>query len=73
VGVIDNLELAAGTVIGARSLLIQNTTPGQQLFGSPAIDKNEALRVFALSRRLPEMAEQLRQLRKKIEGLEKKK
>ncbi len=72
-GISDNLEIAAGTIIGARSLAIQNTKPGQQLFGSPAIDKNEALRVFALSRRLPEMAEQLKQLRKKIEELEKKK
>jgi len=73
VGIIDNLEIAAGTVIGARSLLIQNTTPGQQLFGSPAIDRAEALKIFALSRRLPEMAEQLKQLRKKIEEFEKKK
>ncbi len=71
-GIIDNVEIAAGTVIGARSLVIQSTTPGQQLFGSPAIEKNEALRVFALSRRLPEMAEQLKQLRKKIEELEKR-
>ena len=65
VGVIDNLKLAAGTVVGARATVFQNTTPGQQLFGTPAMDKMEAFRIIHLSKKLPEMAEQLKQLRKK--------
>jgi UDP-3-O-[3-hydroxymyristoyl] glucosamine N-acyltransferase len=70
----DNLEIAAGTMAGARTVILQSTTePGRVMFGTPALDKAEALRIFALSRRLPEMAEQLRQLSKKIEELEKKK
>ncbi len=74
VGVIDNLEIAAGVMAGARSCIFQSITkPGQQVFGSPAIDKAEALRIFALSRRLPEFAEHLKELSKKIEELEKKK
>lgn len=72
-GIIDNLDVAAGARAGARACIFHSITePGQQVFGSPALDKAEALRIFALNRRLPEMTEQLRQLRKKIEELEKK-
>jgi len=72
-GVIDNIEVADGTMAGATAAILQSTTqPGRVMFGTPAIDKAEALRIITLSRKLPEMSAQLRQLRKKIEELEKK-
>jgi hypothetical protein len=42
----------------------------KQLFGNPAIDKQEQLRLIGLSRRLPKLVEQLKQLSARIGGLE---
>jgi UDP-3-O-[3-hydroxymyristoyl] glucosamine N-acyltransferase len=69
-GLADNIEVADGTIVGAHSGVTHSITTAQQLFGMPAIEKNEALRIIGLTRRLPKFAEQLRQLSKRIEGLE---
>ncbi|GAI25733.1 unnamed protein product, partial [marine sediment metagenome] len=46
---------------------------GQRMLGSPAIDAKEALQVLVLTKRLPKLVEQLKQLSKRIERLEKTK
>ena len=70
VGVTDNIEIGDGTIVGARSGVFQSVAAAQQIFGTPAIDKAEALRMTALMRRLPKLAEQVKQLSKRIERLE---
>jgi UDP-3-O-[3-hydroxymyristoyl] glucosamine N-acyltransferase len=69
-GIKDNIEIGDGATIGAQAGVIQNIPAGQTLFGTPAIDKNEILRIFTTSRRLPDMAKQIKQLIKKVEKLE---
>ncbi len=69
-GLTDNIEIGDGVMIGAQSAVFHDVAAGQRLFGTPATDKTEALRVIGLTRRLPKLAEQLRELRTRIKGLE---
>jgi UDP-3-O-[3-hydroxymyristoyl] glucosamine N-acyltransferase len=69
-GVADNIEIGDGTIVAGRSGVIHNVTSGQQLFGMPATDKREALKIIGLTRRLPKLVEQLKRLSTRIEKLE---
>jgi UDP-3-O-[3-hydroxymyristoyl] glucosamine N-acyltransferase len=70
VGLVDNIEMGDGAMVGAQSGVTRNVTAGEKIFGSPASEKTEALRIIGLTRRLPEMVESLKQLHKRIERLE---
>ncbi|MGA1979964.1 MAG: UDP-3-O-(3-hydroxymyristoyl)glucosamine N-acyltransferase [Sedimentisphaerales bacterium] len=70
VGLVDNIEIGEGTMIGAQAGVMSGTAAGARLLGSPAIDIRDAMKVFGLMKRLPELAESLKQLRKRIEKLE---
>jgi len=69
-GLSDNIEIGDGAVVGAQSVVFSNVTAGQQVFGTPAIEKTKSLRIFGLNNRLPKLFEQLKQLAKRIEKLE---
>ena len=70
VGLADNITLGNGVMIGAQSGVGHSIEAGQTFFGSPALEKKEAFRIIGLRRRLPKMAEQLKQLIKRVEKLE---
>ena len=70
VGLADNIEIGDGAMIGAQSGVGHSIETGQTFFGSPALEKKEAFRIIGLRRRLPKMAEQLKQLIKRVERLE---
>ena len=70
VGVADNVEIGNGTMVGGKSVVFHSVAAGQQLLGTPATDKWEALRIVSLTKRLPKLAELLKQLHKRIERLE---
>ncbi len=70
VGLVDNIEIGDGTMIGAQAGVMSGTEAGARLLGSPAMDIRDAMKVFGLMKRLPEQAELLKQLRKRIEELE---
>jgi len=70
VGVADNIEIGDGTVVAGRSGILQSTLPGQRLSGLPAVDSKEALRIAVLIKHFPKLAEQLKQLAKKVKELE---
>lgn len=70
VGLADNIEIGSGAMIGAQSGVISDVKPGQKLAWTPAIERKEALRVVNLVMRLPKLAEQLKQLSKRMEELE---
>lgn len=70
VGLVDNIEIGEGSVVGAQSGVVGNIAAGQQVFGTPATEKKEALQVTVLTRRLPKLAEQLKQLSARIKRLE---
>jgi UDP-3-O-[3-hydroxymyristoyl] glucosamine N-acyltransferase len=70
VGLADNIEIGDGTMIAARSGVMSNVPPGQKLAWTPAINKEDALRTVGLILRLPKMAQQLKQLGKRMDKLE---
>jgi UDP-3-O-[3-hydroxymyristoyl] glucosamine N-acyltransferase len=70
VGLRDNIEIGDGVKIGAQSGVGHSIAAGQQLIGSPALEKRESFRIFGLWRRLPKMAKLLKQLIKRVEKLE---
>lgn len=70
VGVVDNIEIGDGTMVAGKSGVMNNVAAGQQLAGTPAIDKRETLRIIGLTKRLPKLVEQVKQLIKRIERLE---
>lgn len=69
-GLVDNISVGDGAMIGAQSGATHNVAAGRQVFGMPAFDRAEAMRVIALTRRLPGLVKQLRQLISRVEGLE---
>jgi UDP-3-O-[3-hydroxymyristoyl] glucosamine N-acyltransferase len=70
VGLADNIEVGNGVMIGAQSGVSHNIADGKKMFGYPATEKKEAIRILSLTRRLPEMADLLKKLHKRIEKLE---
>jgi len=69
-GVADNITIGAGVKVGAKSGVIGDVEAGQKLAGMPARPSREVWRTLGLTKRLPQMAEQLKQLNKRIERLE---
>jgi UDP-3-O-[3-hydroxymyristoyl] glucosamine N-acyltransferase len=70
VGLVDNIEIGDKVIAGAQSGIYHSVEAGKKIFGYPAFERTEALKIISLTRRLPKMAESLRQLHKRIERLE---
>ena len=69
-GITDNIEISDGVIIGGRSGVLSDVAAGRKIFGTPATDYAEEMKLVALRRRLPKMNEQLKQLSKRVERLE---
>ncbi len=72
VGVADHLDIGDGAVIGAKSGIAKTVSPGEVLFGTPAMPHRLWLKTSGLVKKLPEFSETLRKLEKRIEMLEKR-
>lgn len=70
VGVTDNVEIGDRAMVAGQSGVRNDLPGGQQFLGAPAISAPRAMKLTALTRRLPKMFEQLRQLTKRMEELE---
>lgn len=70
VGVVDNVTIGAGAIVGAQAGVMRDVPAGKKVLGSPATDYAEKMREFALMRRLPKTAEQLKELTKRVNALE---
>jgi UDP-3-O-[3-hydroxymyristoyl] glucosamine N-acyltransferase len=70
VGLANNIRIGDGTMVGAQTGVMKNVPPGEKMLWTPALKREEAMRVIALTVRLPKMAEQIKQLGKRIEKLE---
>jgi UDP-3-O-[3-hydroxymyristoyl] glucosamine N-acyltransferase len=70
VGLADNIEIGDGTMVGAQAGVMSSVPAGQKMLWTPAIKREEALRIIGLTMRLPKMAEQLKQLGQRIEKVE---
>ena len=71
VGIVGHIEIADGTLIGAQSGVARAIPKGGKYFGSPAREIGLTMRMEAHFRNLPEYAERIKKLEKKIEELEK--
>ncbi len=72
VGVAGHLSIGDGVRVGAQSGIAHSISPGKDMSGSPAIDHRTWLKCSAIYPRLPRMRGELRELKKRIEFLEKK-
>jgi UDP-3-O-[3-hydroxymyristoyl] glucosamine N-acyltransferase len=71
VGLIGHLEIAERTTFFAQAGVTRSVRkPGTKLSGYPARDHREALRRDAAAARLPELVEQIRELRARVARLE---
>ena len=66
----DNIKVGDKTMVAARTGLMSEAAAGQVLAGNPATELRQHLRQVALLAKLPEMAELLKSLAKRIEVLE---
>ena len=69
-GISDHIEIGDGVVVGGGSGVTSNLPAGGQFWGMPAIDVKRQRRIFALSKRLPDMAKQLKDVIRRVDKLE---
>ena len=70
VGIIDHVEVGDRAMIGPQSGIAKAIPAGEVVSGSPAIPHRLWLKASALTSRLPEFNQRLRQLEKRIEEVE---
>ena len=71
VGLGDHVNIGAGAMVGAGAGVMRDVPAGAKVVGYPASEVNLQLRIWALQRRLPDMARQLREVVaavKKLDG-----
>lgn len=66
VGVPDHVRIGSDVMIAAGSLVSGNLPGGQVYMGIPAIPRAEAMRQFGSVRRLPRLADQVAEIRRKL-------
>ncbi|AXA34784.1 UDP-3-O-[3-hydroxymyristoyl] glucosamine N-acyltransferase [Candidatus Sumerlaea chitinivorans] len=71
-GIADNLILGKGVVVMARSGVKDHLPDGAKVLGAPARPFREAARIMAVEGKLPNLAEEVAELRKRIAELEAK-
>ncbi len=73
VGVVGHVRLGDMVKVGAQSGVSNSVPDGQAVSGSPAVEHKTWLKSSAVVGQLPELVKELRQLRKRVEALEKEK
>lgn len=69
-GSFDNVNIGTGATVAGGSLTAKDVPTGMTVSGVPAQDHRSELRQHAALRRLPELLEEIRQLRARVEQLE---
>lgn len=69
-GIVGHVEVGDGAVLTAQSGIMNNVAPGTMMTGYPAKPHAEALKVWAVTGRLPELQKTIQELKKKITALE---
>jgi UDP-3-O-[3-hydroxymyristoyl] glucosamine N-acyltransferase len=68
VGLVGHIELGDGVQVGAQSGVARSVEAGKTVFGSPARDISQTMKIEACLRKLPEHIKLLRELDKKVSG-----
>lgn len=71
VGLGGHITIGDNVTLGAQSGVVQNIKSNQIMLGSPAIDIKVAMRAYVMLRRLPEIRNDVLQLRKNLDALTK--
>jgi UDP-3-O-[3-hydroxymyristoyl] glucosamine N-acyltransferase len=71
-GVADHVTMGKGSAGAAGADIIRDIPAGQVVIGRPARPIKQQMRIDAAAAHLPEMAQEIRQLRKRVAELEKK-
>lgn len=66
VGIADHVTIGARAVVGAQAGVPADLAGDQHYLGAPAMPVKEMARVFASVRRLPEMRDELKQIKKRL-------
>ncbi|MGD1849710.1 MAG: UDP-3-O-(3-hydroxymyristoyl)glucosamine N-acyltransferase, partial [Cyanophyceae cyanobacterium] len=66
VGIANRVKLAKGTIASSKSGIHRDSKPGEVLSGYPSVSNKEWLKTSALIRRLPEMNQTLRKIKKHL-------
>lgn len=72
-GIIDNKTVGDGAIICVKSAATENVPAGQAMLGMPPQERRRELKCTAIYQRLPELVQEIKQLTKKVEKLEKAK
>lgn len=64
VGIADHLKIGSGVKMGAQSGIAKDIPDGQNVFGSPALDMAETVRMFVSLRKLPDLLRRVSLLEK---------
>jgi UDP-3-O-[3-hydroxymyristoyl] glucosamine N-acyltransferase len=71
-GLRDHVKIGKGAILGAKAGIMSDVKAGEFVLGAPALPQREYMKTEAASRKLPEMARQLRRLERAIEVLQAK-
>jgi UDP-3-O-[3-hydroxymyristoyl] glucosamine N-acyltransferase len=71
-GLVGHIEIGDGAIVTAQSGVSKSIKAGEQVFGSPAVPIRDAFRNNAHFQRLDKYVETIKDLKKRIEELEKK-
>ena len=71
VGVVGHIEIGDGVRVGAQSGVGRSLKAGEDMSGCPVMPHREWLKMSAVLRHLPQLREELRQLKMKVQELEK--
>lgn len=71
-GIKDHVTISDRAVVGAQAGVNRDVPPGGVVLGSPAQDIRRERRAMVLHQRLPDLADQVRQLAKTVEELQQK-
>lgn len=69
-GLRDHVKIGKGAILGAKAGIMSDVKAGEFVLGAPALPQREYMKTEAASRKLPEMARQLRRLEKALEELQ---
>lgn len=64
VGIAGHVNVAAGSVLGARTGVTKSLTEKNQYLGNPAFPMKEAIKIRALTRKLPQIYDDLQKIKK---------
>jgi UDP-3-O-[3-hydroxymyristoyl] glucosamine N-acyltransferase len=71
-GIKDHITIGDGAILEAMSGVMADVPAGEKWLGAPAMPARAQFRLFGLIRKLPELREQLNQLTKQVELLERR-